>query len=103
MTDRFSDTGSEKLTTVSVATAGSDVDLVDSHAAEAVLIDDLVYEVEEAVEQHHAESPPETVEGVFANFSSKKSKKDKKNNKKRSVFDKLELVEPTPDDSLFSS
>ncbi|KAM3487985.1 hypothetical protein MY3957_008715 [Beauveria namnaoensis] len=102
MTDRFSDTGSEKLTTGSVATTGIDADLVDSHAAEAVLSDNLVYEVEEVVEQPRTDSPPETVEGVFASFSAK-SKKDKKKKKKGAVFDEPELVEPTPDESFFSS
>ncbi|OAA33894.1 Dynamin, GTPase domain protein [Beauveria brongniartii RCEF 3172] len=91
-TDRLSDTGSEKFATGSVATAGSDVDLVDSPAPEAVLADDLVYKVDQVVEQPRPESPNETFEDTWAGFSSK-SKKDKKKKKKAAVFDEPELID----------
>ncbi|OAA36104.1 GTPase effector domain, GED [Cordyceps fumosorosea ARSEF 2679] len=90
-TDRLSDTGSEQSATGSVATAGSDVDLADSSAPEAVLADDLIYEAEQVVEQPHTKSTPESVEDVWGGVSSK-SKKAKKNRKKRAVFDEPKLV-----------
>ncbi|OAA35270.1 Dynamin, GTPase domain protein [Cordyceps fumosorosea ARSEF 2679] len=101
-TDRLSDTGSEQSATGSVATAGSDVDLADSSAPEAVLADDLIYEAEQVVEQPHTESTPESVDDVWGGVS-RKSKKAKKNQKKRAVFDKAKLVEAEPtleDDNL---
>ncbi len=101
-TDRLDDTGSEKSATGSVAAAGSDVDLVDNHAPEAVLADDPVYEVEQVVEKPCEESIPEPVEDVLTDFLPK-SKKEKKNKKKRTVFDEPELEEPTPADDFWGT
>lgn len=100
-TNRLDDTGSEKSATGSVAAAGSDVDLVDNHAPEAVLADDPVYEVEQVVEKPCEESIPEPVEeDAWGGLS----KKVKKKMKKRTVFDEPKPIEePTPADDFWGT